>query len=58
MTIMKKNMYKIIVKTTSDGDIQISGEDDNIVISPDQVDTLIEWLEEAKAELSSYSDKE
>ena len=51
-------MYKIIVKTTGDGDIQISSEDDNIVISPDQVDTLIEWLEEAKAELSSYSAKE
>ncbi len=55
---MKKNMYKIVVKTTGDGDIQIAGEDDSIVISPDQVDTLIEWLEEAKVELSSYSEED
>jgi len=51
---MEKHMEEVGVKT-EDGRILIfqinHGDDSVIVVSPDQVETLMAWLQEAKAEL-------
>jgi UDP-glucose 4-epimerase len=57
---MQKKMLELVV-STSDGQIYVEGPEynnangepvrDYISVSPDQVDTLIGWLQEAKAEL-------
>jgi UDP-glucose 4-epimerase len=59
-TDMQKKMLELIV-STSEGQIFVEGPEytndkgevvrDYIMVSPDQVDTLISWLQEAKAEL-------
>ncbi len=53
---MEKHMEEVGVKT-EDGNILIfqinHGDDSVIVVSPDQVDTLVSWLQEAKAEMES-----
>jgi hypothetical protein len=58
---MQKKMLELIV-STSEGMIYVEGPEytnannepvrDYISVSPDQVDTLIQWLQEAKAELN------
>lgn len=56
---MEKKMEPLEVKTTTDGAIDIiqgfygpGDEDAHVVrITPDQVETLVKWLKEAKAEL-------
>jgi len=53
---MDKEMFEIRVSTNK-GKIFITqpvpmqDEPDSIIISPEQVDALIEWLKEARAEL-------
>jgi hypothetical protein len=54
---MRKVMQQIEVSVNDDGEICIVqpgyGNDDAVVmISPDQVDVLTQWLKEAKAEAS------
>jgi hypothetical protein len=52
---MDKNMFALNVYTTEADCIalqQVLGEEAaTVVISPDQIDTVIRWLREAKAEL-------
>ncbi len=55
---MDKRMEHLEIRTTKEGDIDIiqgdsfHGEDNQVVrIAPDQVEILIQWLKEAKAEL-------
>jgi hypothetical protein len=58
---MQKRMLELIV-STSEGIIYVEGPEytnekgepvrDYISLSPDQVDTLVAWLQEAKAELT------
>ena len=56
---MKKEMVPSIVETQN-GRIFVSHGDDgpheSICVTVDQVDTLIEWLQEAKAELEQAAD--
>jgi len=62
---MKKQMHYIRVETVDNDTIQIVGEApvspgetmvEAVQFSPDQVDTLIQWLQEAKAELRNTPD--
>ena len=59
---MDKEMFEIRVSTDK-GKIFITqpvpmqSEPDSIIISPEQVDALIEWLKEAKAEIESDTTK-
>jgi hypothetical protein len=51
---MKKRMEAVTVTVTDDNHISIAndnygGEDTPVVVTPEQVDTLIKWLKEAKA---------
>lgn len=53
---MKKLMQEVSVSTEEDGDIALEQshhcQDAAVIyISPEQVDTLVVWLQEAKAEL-------
>lgn len=49
---MERRMEAVIVSTTDDGMIRLTQEDaDNIIIHPDQVDTLCTWLKEFQAKL-------
>ena len=51
---MKKGMPPIEVSTTNDGDILISqdiGNEAEIFVVPEQVPVLIEWLQQAMAEV-------
>jgi hypothetical protein len=58
---MQKTMLELVV-STSEGMIYVEGPEytnekgeavrDYISLSPDQVDTLVAWLQEAKAELT------
>jgi hypothetical protein len=53
---MEKRMEPLKVRTTNDGQILIEQEfhsDDShgVFVDPSQVDLLIQWLQEAKAEL-------
>ena len=53
---MKKEMFEIEIDTRQ-GKIYLTqpypagGEEHIVIIDPDQVDTLIKWLEEARAEI-------
>lgn len=54
---MKHKMHEVSVSTTEDKEILIVQEDpegnhhDTIVISPEQVDTLVAWLHKAQKKL-------
>lgn len=54
---MARKMESIKIETTKDGMISISQDDpyndvgDNIIISPDQVDILCQWLKEERDKL-------
>jgi hypothetical protein len=54
---MKKSMEPLKAGTTSEGQILIeqefhgSDESQGVIVDPSQVDLLIQWLQEAKAEL-------
>jgi len=56
---MEKKMEEIIVRTNPKDHLivicqPVHGDDDSaILISPEQVDTLIAWLKEAKEELGA-----
>lgn len=58
---MEKRMEAVTVKTTKEGSIVLEqeyvGSDQPciIAITPDQVDVIIQWLQEAKAELEKKS---
>lgn len=53
---MEKRMEAVTVKTTKESTILIEQEDVGsdqpcvIAITPDQVDIIVQWLQEAKAE--------
>ena len=53
---MKKISFEFEVETSDDGHIFINqnamGDDNSICLLPDQIDTLIEYLQEAKKELT------
>lgn len=53
---MEKEMYPLSVSTTQSGDICISNNcslnEQSILFSPDQADTVIKWIQEAKDELN------
>jgi hypothetical protein len=48
---MMKTGLRFSVETGADGTICISQDTDLIVMLPQEVDTLVKWLEEAKREL-------
>jgi len=60
---MKKQMCEITVKTTEEGYIELIGPEyqdaeheltnDSIRLLPDQIDTIVSWLKEAKEELQA-----
>jgi len=55
---MEKEMFEIRISTTDKGGILITqpypADDDSVIlIMPDQVDIVVKWLEEAKAEIES-----
>jgi hypothetical protein len=58
---MEKHMEEVSVKTTEEGKILIVQDNpvesrgDTISLEPDQVDVIIQWLQEAKAELEKKS---
>lgn len=46
---MESTMHKVTVRSDDDGDIQIEGENgDLVILHPDQVPLLIAWLERAR----------
>ena len=52
---MEKRMMEVGVRTTEEGHIEIyqggiGGESDSVYITADQVDVLVQWLQQAKAE--------
>lgn len=54
---MKRQMQQVKIETTNDGTIEIIqeafGSDDSVVyLAPEQVDTVVAWLREAKNELA------
>jgi hypothetical protein len=54
---MNKHMLEVRVMTTHDGTVdiiqEVQGMDDSYVrLQPEQLDTVIGWLKEAKAELA------
>ena len=53
---MEKRMYDLSVSTTDSGEIHITqgdnDEDGFVIVRPEQVDALIQWLQEAKAEIA------
>jgi hypothetical protein len=55
--MMNKQMLEVSVKTTEEGMVEIIQEDPGmqdssyVKLAPDQLDTVISWLKEAKAEL-------
>jgi hypothetical protein len=55
---MEKKMEAVEVRT-KDGQVwivqDVNGEDNGIVINPEQVPALVKWLNEAAAELLSRS---
>jgi len=54
-------MEEVSVKTNEEGKILIvqdnpvGDHDDTIILEPDQVDVIIQWLQEAKAEIQKKS---
>jgi hypothetical protein len=55
---MQKRMEAINIRTLDDGFIEISSDDygegqQQISIPVEQIDTVIKWLQEAKAELQN-----
>lgn len=56
---MKKHMEEVSVQTNEEGKILIvqanavGDHDDTIILEPDQVDEIVKWLQEAKAELEN-----
>jgi hypothetical protein len=58
---MEKHMEEVSVKTNEEGKILIvqdnpvGDHDDTIILEPDQVDVIIQWLQEAKAEIQKKS---
>jgi Holliday junction resolvase len=58
---MEKRMQEVGVRTGKEGDIQIFqsglGDEEAIYITADQVEILVQWLQQAKAELEGAKQK-